>query len=343
VNHIAADDSADHANGPVEVQSVALTIVVGAGAVYAIRAGMALLAPLLVSVLLAYAIEPLVRLLCRCRLPRAVAVLVACSLLIASLAAIGGLARRQISAFIDMLPLAVHDLQLSMERARRDQRVGGSADAMQHLQDAARNINETINAASPGPEPGVARVTSVSPRLDLRAYLGDTSIAIGTGSGEFIAVGLLTLFLLLGGETLKRRIIAIAGARTRKKVTHDVIKAIDQQIERYLVTRVLISGIVAGATWLGLWCLGVRQPLVLGLIAGVLNVVPFIGPMTAVALIAIVAFLQFHALDPTAAAVAVAGTIAAAEGNLISPWLTSRAGELNTVAVFVSVLFWGWM
>ena len=34
---------------------------------------------------------------------------------------------------------------------------------------------------------------------------------------------------------------------------------------------------------------------------------------------------------------------AALEGNLISPWLTSRAGELNTVAVFVSVLFWGWM
>jgi predicted PurR-regulated permease PerM len=31
------------------------------------------------------------------------------------------------------------------------------------------------------------------------------------------------------------------------------------------------------------------------------------------------------------------------EGNLITPWLTSRAGELNTVAVFVSVLFWGWM
>ena len=45
----------------------------------------------------------------------------------------------------------------------------------------------------------------------------------------------------------------------------------------------------------------------------------------------------------TAAAGGVAGLIAALEGNLISPWLTSRAGELNTVAVFVSVLFWGWM
>ena len=36
-------------------------------------------------------------------------------------------------------------------------------------------------------------------------------------------------------------------------------------------------------------------------------------------------------------------SLAALEGNLITPWLTGRAGELNTVAVFVSVLFWGWV
>jgi len=56
-----------------------------------------------------------------------------------------------------------------------------------------------------------------------------------------------------------------------------------------------------------------------------------------------VAFLQFNTLEMTAAAGGWAGLVAVLEGNLISPWLTSRAGELNTVAVFVSVLFWGWM
>ena len=72
---------------------------------------------------------------------------------------------------------------------------------------------------------------------------------------------ILTLLLLLRGEALKRKLIAIAGPRAQKKVTHDVIKAIDRQIERYLVARLLISAIVAAATWLGLWMLGVRQPL----------------------------------------------------------------------------------
>jgi predicted PurR-regulated permease PerM len=48
-------------------------------------------------------------------------------------------------------------------------------------------------------------------------------------------------------------------------------------------------------------------------------------------------------VQTTLVAGGAAGLVAVLEGNLISPWLTSRAGELNTVAVFVSVLFWGWM
>lgn len=109
------------------------------------------------------------------------------------------------------------------------------------------------------------------------------------------------------------------------------------------MARVLISAIVAAGTAVGLWAIGVRDPLVLGLIAGVLNVLPFAGPAAGVALAALVAFLQFHTIGMTAAATGVSGLVAAIEGNLISPWLTGRAGQLNTVAVFVSVLFWGWM
>jgi predicted PurR-regulated permease PerM len=73
------------------------------------------------------------------------------------------------------------------------------------------------------------------------------------------------------------------------------------------------------------------------------GLVPFIGPAVAVGICAVIAFLQFQSAEMAAVAVAVSGAVAALEGNLVSPWLTSRAGELNTVAVFVSVLFWGWM
>jgi predicted PurR-regulated permease PerM len=323
-----------------DVHATAATIFAGAGGVFAAREGVFLVAPLLVSALLAYALEPFVNLFCHCRLPRALAVVIVCGLMVTGLAATARLAQRQMAAFVDALPATVRELQDSVKRARREAVPSG---VIENLQTAATEFKATISASSPQAAHGAARVTRVSPRFDLRASLAGASIAIAAASGRLIAIALLTLLLLLRGEAIKRKLIAMAGPRAQKKVTHDVIKAIDRQIERYLAARLLISVSVAGATWLGLWWLGVRQPLALGLIAGVLNVLPFIGPAAAVALVGLVAFGQFHAMGMTAAAVAVAGGVAMLEGNLVSPWLTSRAGELNTVAVFVSVLFWGWM
>lgn len=70
---------------------------------------------------------------------------------------------------------------------------------------------------------------------------------------------------------------------------------------------------------------------------------PFIGPGAAVALIAIAAFLQFGTLAMAGVGGGAALIIAATEGNVLTPMLIGRAGELNTVAVFVSVMVWGWL
>jgi len=327
----------------VDIRATAVTIVAGAAALYVLREGGSLVAPVLLSVLLAYALEPLVALVCRSRLPRALAVFVVFALLIAGFATVGGLAKRQITQFLDGLPATVRGIQQSIERARREVEPSDRPGAMEQLRNAATELKAALDAASPQPIQGVPRVAPVDPPFDVRSYVAGASLALAAGALRALAIALLTLLLLLRGEALKRKLIAIAGPRAQQKITHDVIKAIDRQIERYLVARLLISAIVAGSTWLGLWALGVRQPFVLGVVAGVFNVMPFIGPTAAVALITLVAFLQFNTLEMTAAAGGWAGLVAVLEGNLISPWLTSRAGELNTVAVFVSVLFWGWM
>ena len=334
---------AESAIARVDIRATAGTIVAGAAMLYVMREGAALIAPVLVCVLLAYALEPFVALVCRSRLPRALAIVVVFGLLIAGLATVGLLAKRQAAAFVDALPATIRELQQSIERARREADPSDRPGAVEYLRRAVAELKATLDAASPQPPPGVARVAPIDPPFSLRAYLAGASIAVAAAALRLLAIALLTSLLLLRGEALKRKLIAIAGPRAQQKVTHDAIKAIDGQIERYLVARLLISAIVAGSTWLGLWALGVRQPFVLGLIAGALNVMPFIGPTAAVGLVTLVAFLQFHTLEMTAAAGGWAGLVAVLEGNLISPWLTSRAGELNTVAVFVSVLFWGWM
>src|SRR4249920_2370924 len=84
----SADSPAEWFIGPLGVRSVSVTIVVGTGVLYVIREGVTLLAPLLVSILLAYAIEPFVNTCSRLGLARPVGIVLVCSLVMAGL--IGG-------------------------------------------------------------------------------------------------------------------------------------------------------------------------------------------------------------------------------------------------------------
>ena len=337
------DSHAEWTVGPLGVRSAAMTIVVGTGVLGAARGGMSFLAPLLVSVLLAYAIEPFVNACSRLGLARPLGIVFVYSLLMAGLIVSGLLAQRQVVAFVDALPVTVKVLQESMERARLDGDPSPQPGAMVHLQEAASGIKAAVDAAAPRPMRGVARVIRMSPAFQPRHAPGRR-----VGGHRFCERSTDCRRHPHAAPAVRRRRTQTQGHRDWRRARaeeadvrrHQGHRPADQ---KYLVARALISGIVAAATWFALWMLGVRQPLVLGSIAGVLNIVPFIGPAVAVALAAIVAFVQFHTIGMTAVVVCVTGAVAAVEGNLISPLLTGRAGELNTVAVFVSVLFWGWM
>jgi predicted PurR-regulated permease PerM len=95
--------------------------------------------------------------------------------------------------------------------------------------------------------------------------------------------------------------------------------------------------------WVGFRLLGLREAGIWGIVAAVLFAVPYVGP-TMVTLGATVAgFVQFGSLAMAGAAGGLTLAIAAIEGNVLTPWLMSRAGRMNAVAVFVSLLFWGWI
>jgi predicted PurR-regulated permease PerM len=320
------------------VRTAAIVVLSASLTIYALHEGAALLIPILVSVLLAYALEPAVELFMRARLPRVAAAAVVYLLLAVAAGSLARVAIDQINGFLTDLPDTIRELQRA---ASADSAGGGRPSALDHVRRAAQELA----AASPRPAPGgVTRIAPVKRRFDLHAYVMNASFSLVAAGVRVIVVVLLTFLLLASGDTYKRKLMTLAGPRlAERKVTLDVVRTIDRQIERYILVRLLISGIVAAATGIGLSYVGLPHAFVWGAIAGALNVLPFVGPTSAVILITLSAFLQFRALEPTAIAGAVAAGIAVIEGNLISPWLTGRAGELNTVAVFVSVLFWGWM
>ncbi len=104
----------------------------------------------------------------------------------------------------------------------------------------------------------------------------------------------------------------------------------------------LTSVAVAVATWLALWWLGIAEPMVWGVLAGVLNIVPYFGPLIVTAGLAIVGYLQFGTFEMAALVAGVALAITTIEGMFLTPHLLSRAGSLNHVAIFLAIAFWSW-
>ncbi len=80
-----------------------------------------------------------------------------------------------------------------------------------------------------------------------------------------------------------------------------------------------------------------------GLFAGVLNSIPYFGPLIVTSTLFLIAFLQFGTLGMAAAVGGLALIITTLEGWLLTPVLMSRVSQMNQVTVFAGLLFWGWM
>jgi predicted PurR-regulated permease PerM len=331
--------------GPIElplaalpVRAVAVSVIVAAATLLVLREARPVVVPVLVSVLCAYALEPALAVLLRWRVPRPLAAIIIYMVVAATAMSTAQAVRTRINRFLDSLPATIANVQTSATPAAPD-----TPGPLDHLQQAAKTIQRTAVDHAPPQAPGVMRVTVVGPRFDVRAYLRQTAIGMTRVSIQLSAIAMMTFLLLAAGDVYKQKLVKIAGPRRDRTITVDVIKSIERQIGRYLIVRVLICGIVAVATGVPLALMGVDNALVLGLIAGVLNVVPYIGPTTGIVLVAVAAFLQFKTIAITAAAGGWALVVAALEGNVVTPLLVSRAGELNTVAVFIGVLVFGWL
>ena len=224
-------------------------------------------------------------------------------------------------------------------------RKGGSGSTLEAVQKAAAQIEQAAQDASvPVTTRGVMRVIVEPARFNIKDYLWTGTIGLATLLGQITVVVFLTYFLMVSGNTFRRKLIKLAGpSLSSKKITLHALDEITGQIQRYLQVQLATSALVGVLTGLALWAIGLENAAVWGIAAAVLNLVPYVGSLITAVASGGVAFLQFGSSNM---ALLVAGTSLAIHtivGNLITPWLTSRASRMNPVAVFVGLLAWGWL
>jgi predicted PurR-regulated permease PerM len=325
----------------IDVRGASLTILAASAAVAVLWWASAVFIPILLAILISHALEPAVGFIQRRHVPRGLAVFLVLMSCVIGVAYGGYALGEPASTFIDQMPGQAQKLRMELERRARE---GGGA--IDRVQQAANELERAAGAATkPSPTPtGVQRVRIEEPPF----HLGDLAWRGSRGLIEFLAevavVFFLTYYLMAAGDFYRKKIAGMAGPTLEhKRQMLRILRDIDQNIKRFLVARALISLIVAVATGAALAAVGMKQFVMWGVIAGVLNVIPYAGPLAAIAGITIAAFAQFGTLTQTAVAAGAAAVVAFLEGNVITPKLTGHAGSMNSVAIFAGILFWGWL
>jgi predicted PurR-regulated permease PerM len=326
---------------PVDVRSVSLVVLTVVAVLAVLRWASDFFIPVMLGFMLSYALAPLVDALQRWRIPRSIS---AGILILAILGGAGATVYAYIddaNQMIDTLPTAARKFRDSLHR--QTSRTEGPLSPVQKAATQLEQAAEEAGAAASAPK-GVQRVVVEKPRFNVRDHLWSGTLGLVSLIGQVMVVTFLCYFLLLSGDTFRRKLVKISGPTlSSKKITVEALDEITHQIQRYLLVQLLSSVVVGVVTGLSFWALGLNHPGVWGVVAGVLNLIPYIGSAVVAAAAALVGFMQTGEITTALALAGASLVIHTVQGNLIVPWLTSKTSSMNPVAVFVGVLAWGWL
>ena len=330
----------------IVVRNLALTVIAALGVILVLQYAQSVLVPIVLGVLISYGLAPFVAALARLRIPRAFGAAIAVILLV------GGVGLG-IYTLTDQAMAIVTDIPAAAQRIREQVRAHrhASGGALEKVQRAATEIDRAAQeaATSTPAQPaavrsgGVQQVEVVQP-FRPSDYLWSGGVGLIGFSGQFVLVLFLVYFFLVTGDLYKRKLVKIGGRTlSEKKITVQILDEINLQIENFMRVQVFTSFVVAVATAIALWWLGVDHPVIWGILAGVFNSIPYLGPILVTAGLGVVSFMQFNDLLQTAYVCGVAFAITSLEGFLLTPMLMSRAAQMNPVVIFVGLLFWSWI
>ncbi|MEO7954971.1 MAG: AI-2E family transporter [Polaromonas sp.] len=326
---------------PVDIRNVSLVVLAVFAGVFVLHWAKDVFVPIMFSLLLSYALSPIINWMELRRVPRWLSSAILLLVIVGVIGTMGYSLSGQAGRLVDSLPTAVQKFRKAIKT-----RSGGADSRLETVQKAAAQIEQAAreSAAPPGVGSGVTRVVVEASRFDLKSFLWTGTIGLMAVVGQVAVVVFLTYFLMTSGDSFRRKLIKLAGpSLSKKKITLQALHEITGQIQRYLQVQLLTSVLVGVLTGLALLALGLDNAAVWGVFAGVMNLVPYIGSLITAAASALVGFMQFGTLNMALAVGTTSLLIHTVVGNLLTPWLTSRASRLSPVAVFVGLLAWGWL
>ena len=329
-------------NESIQVKNVALVIMTTIAVIFALEWAQSFIITILLGALLAYALNPVVLRLESIKINRGIGSTIVILGLIGCIVFSGYALRNQVQSIISILPEAAVKLTSGFAVKR-----GEPLTNMQKVQIAASQVESAASAAEsavPNKKKAPMRVVVEEPKFKIGDFLWRGSLGVFGFVAEATTMIFLAYFLLLSGDTFKRKLVKITGpSLSQKKITVNILVDISSSIQRYMFMLVITNVIVGIVSWVAFRMLGLENAGAWAVAAGFMHIVPYFGPVVTAAVTAMAAYMQF---DSLLMALLVAGAnivIATIVGVFVTTWMTGRIAKMNSAAVFTSLIFFSWL
>jgi predicted PurR-regulated permease PerM len=298
--------------------------------------------PLLLGIVISYTLNPVVTWLEALRLPRVIATVIVMAGVIGALGLGTYSLRGQVQAIIERLPEASAKFSAGLARIQV-----GQTGNLQKVQSAAAAMEKAATQAAGGPVAPRQAATHVivdAPTFKLSSFLWQGSIGALGAFSEAVMVAFLVFFLLLGGDTFKRKLVRLTGpSLAKRKITVQLLDDINDSIQKYMFMLLATNVLVALLSWVAFSWIGLENAGAWAVAAGLLHVIPYLGPGVTAAATAMAAFTQSESFGMALVVAGASMAIATVVGTFVTTWMVGRIAQMNSAAVFISLLFWGWL
>lgn len=310
--------------GPLSLVILA-TLAVG----YTLWATQDLILPVLLAMFFALIGNPIIRLLQRIRIPRFLAALAVLCSGIALTVLLGQQLVQPAGEWIREAPRELRTLAPKLQKLTKP---------VQDANKAAENIARAAGGESAARPVQVVRAEASDPYKSLTA----TPMAVAS----VLAVVLLTFFFMVYGQDLQRHAIALLPDRQKKKLTVEILQAIEIEVSRYVLTISAINAVVglvfAGCLFFFL-DLPLGDALLWGTLAMLLNFAPYVGPLIGIIVMLLMGFASYE--EPLRALVPAAIYLGlhTLEGQIVTPIVLGKRMALSPLVLILALMVFGWL
>lgn len=298
-----------------------ISILLAGAALYFARD---LFLPIIIGVIVALTFSPVVRSLARLGVPEPLSAIVLIFGAVLTLAFGTYLLSGPVSGILEDAPAMGVELR---------EKLRGLIATVEDAKSASEQVEELANGGD----------TTTNVTIEQPGLLAFAAGTIASFMGLTVVGLILALFVLASGDMFYIKLVESFPNFSDKRRAVKTARDIERRISHYFLTITIINAGLGSSVGLTMYLVGLPNPMLWGILAFVLNFLPFVGAIMGATLVAAFGILSFDTLGAGLLPAAIYLVLTSIEGQFVTPTVLGRRLEMNTVSVFLTVIIWSWL